>query len=341
MTLNADIGRQEEGLSEAELVERVQARTTPELTQGALQELSRRKSPRRLEVFRVVLEDPEQDSRTKRTAAVKLGKERLPGNQELLLSQLVARDAPLFAKVVQSLGQIGDEQALVRLEDLERPESATAIKALEFAKSLLAYRLHLDRHLISPPSDEELVEVTEGIPFEAEAAGAEAVQEALQIAGETIPAVALTEEGAIRLACGSDELLLLFADELRQPGSLEALRTRSALPLVLLRKGLSLDRYFLEQYFFTQPAEGDGRMALLGVRPGGELTYAGRIQVSVEGFRFTLRSVDSRYVPAIEVEGHYDTAKRLLELTKTIASSRVAARERLARTPLKASPPVG
>jgi hypothetical protein len=143
------------------------------------------------------------------------------------------------------------------------------------------------------------------------------------------------------LACGFDELLLLFADELRQPGSLEALRTRSALPLVLLRKGLSLDRYFLEQYFFTQPAEGDGEMALLGVRPSGELTYAGRIQVSAQAFRFTVRSVDSRYVPAIDVEGRYDLANQTLELTKTIASSRVAARERLSRAPLKVSPPHG
>lgn len=336
---NTDVGKPEEELSEAELVARVQSKFETGSIQSALQELATRKSPRRLEVFRTVLEDPGQASGVKRTVAVELGKERLLGNQELLLRQVEVKDATLFARVVQSLGQIGDEQALARLEHLDRPESAGSAQALEFAKSLLAYRLHLNRNLITPPSDAQLVEVTAGVPFGAVAAESEAVQEALQVVERAVPGVAITGEGAVRLTCQGNELLLLFADETWQPGSLGALTTRSALPFVLLKKGLSLNRYFLEQYFFTQPATDGGDVVLLGVRPSGQLTYVGRVQVSADGFHFTLKSVDSPYAPAIDVEGRYDPIARSLELTKAIASRRIAAKERGAGTPRRALPP--
>ena len=41
--------------------------------------------------------------------ATELGKERTPENQALLLQNLDVRDPTLFAKMAQSLGQIGDE----------------------------------------------------------------------------------------------------------------------------------------------------------------------------------------------------------------------------------------
>ena len=40
----------------------------------------------------------------------------------------------------------------------------------------------------------------------------------------------------------------------------------SALPLVKLKNGLSLERYFLDTYFFTQPSEGHEEVALLWER---------------------------------------------------------------------------
>lgn len=334
MAMDVDVEKPLEGLSESELVESVQAETGPEVTQRALQELSRRSSPRRLEVFRAVLEDPKHDSRIKRTAAVELGTEALPENQELLLSQVHTEDAPLFSRVLQSLGKIGDEEALAQLEQVDPPQTPPAIQALEFARSLMAYRLHLDRHLIARPPDSELVEVTDGIPVEAEAAGPELVREALQEARKDIPALAMTEEGALRVTCQGNELLVVFNADQAEEG-------QSALPAVLLKKGLSLDRYFLEQYFFTQPAEGGGETVVLGVRPGGQLTFAGSIRESAEGLRFSVRSLDSPYVPAIEVEGLYHPADGAVELTRAISSPRIAARENLPGTPRRATPRFG
>jgi hypothetical protein len=63
---------------------------------------------------------------------------------------------------------------------------------------------------------------------------------------------------------------------------------RAALPIMLLKKGLALDRYILEQYFFPQPSKDSKEVVLLGMRPRGDLTYAGRIQITEGGFNFSL-----------------------------------------------------
>ena len=110
---------------------------------------------------------------------------------------------------------------------------------------------------------------------------------------------------------------------------------------MLLKKGLSLDRYILEGYFFTQPSEGRDEVVLLGTRPGGELTYAGRVRVTQRELTFTLRSVETRYAPAIDVEGRYDPRKRSWEFTKALTSAQVAAKERKVGTPRRASQSFG
>jgi len=314
----------------------IRARRDERSVLGALKELSRRESPRRPDIFRQVLDDPGQSARAKKTVVAQLGTERLHESQQLLLRHLDTTDPSLFAGIVQSLGKIGDQQALQRLEVTEAPDDSTARRSLGFARSLLAYRLRLDRNLIEPPSDADLVGVTGGITFEAARAETETVREALEQVKKHLPAVPLAEEGAVRLTCRSIELLLVFTEEFREPKSLETIREQSALPLVLLKKGLSLESYFLEQYFFTQPAKDREGVALLGVRPRGDLTYTGNIQISEKRFTFTLNSVDSRYAAAIEVEGHYDPDEQSTEFTKAVTSRRVAGRENTAGTPRRA-----
>jgi hypothetical protein len=291
-----------------------------------------------------VLGDPEQGANARTTAAVQLGTERRPENQELLLRHLDTREAPVFTAVAQALGRIGDEKALERLERAEAPEDAAARRAHAFARSLIAYRLRLGRHLIPLPPDADLVEVSQGIPLEPAKADPETVKQALGHVREDLPAVPLAAEGAVTLVCRSTRLLLAFTAGFATPESRATLGERSALPLVLLKKGLSLDRWFLEGYFFTHPS-GGGRggkeVALLGTRPGGHLTYAGKVRVREKEWTFTLRSVDTRYAPAIEVEGRYDRASGSLEFRKAVTSGQVAARKNRAATPRKASPSLG
>lgn len=77
-------------------------------------------------------------------------------------------------------------------------------------------------------------------------------------------------------------------------------------------------------------------VALLGTRPGGELTYAGHLKISPEGFSLSVKSVASRYAPAVDVTAHYKGSWRV---EKTITSTTVSAGKTAARLPRQATRP--
>ena len=341
MSVNNDVEKFGENLSDDKLVELIRSGREEESVLGALNELSRRKSARQFDIFRHVLDDPAQSLRAKKTVAARLSAQPLNESQELLIRHLTTKDPTLFAKIAQSLGKVGDQRALERLEATTPPNEKVARRTLEFATTLLTYRLRLNRHLLPTPSEADLVKVTDGIPFKTEAADPETLRRAIAQAQKDLPAVPLAPDRGVKLTCRTTELLLLMAAEFQEPATLRTIRERPALPLVLLKRGLSLDRWSLDRYLFTHPSKGGRQVALLGTRPSGELTYAGIAQASEQGFSFSLRSVDTRYAAAIEVEGRYDPEQRSLELTKAISSTEIAAKTRKPRQPQRAAPVVG
>jgi len=338
MRTSMDVEKIDESISDDELVRLIRQKPDEGTVLASLKELSRRKSPLRLEVFREIVADPRSSMRARRAVVNELGAERAPQFQALLSEQLPAADAALFPAIVRSLGKIGDQAALRQLERIKAPGEAEARGALEFSRSLLAYRLRLDRHLVRPPSARQMVKLSEGIEFETASAKTETVRLASQHVRKDLPAIPLLPAGAASLTCRASELLLVFNEEFKAPGSLRTIAQRSAIPLVLLKKGLSLDRYILEQYFFTQPSKDKQEVVLLGLRPSGDLTYAGRVQITESGFNFSLGAVDTRYAPAIEVEGSYDPSKRTWQFSKALTSLNVATRRDPAVTPRKVSP---
>jgi hypothetical protein len=338
MNANMDVEKIDETIRDEELIRIIRQKPDEATLLASLKELARRKSPGKLQVFGEVVADPQQSMRAKRAVINDLGTERLPQNQAMLLEQLPVLDATLFSGIVRSLGKIGDEEALRRLEEIEAPDVTTARESLEFARSLMAYRLRLDRHLIPPPPASSIVHISEGVEFETTRAKADTVRLANEQVRKDLPAIPLAQTGAVSLSCRTNELILAFHDEFRQAKALRTILQRPSLPMVLLKRGLSLDRFILEGYFFTQPSKDSREVVLLGVRPSGELTYAGKIQITEGEFTFSLSAVDTRYAPAIEVEGSYDTNKRAWNFSKAVTSLNVAARQNQPETPRKNTP---
>ena len=337
MIATADIEKLDETLSPDDLVDVVRAKRDRGSVVGALKQFRRVPIGRRREVFQSVLGDTKQHPTVRRTVARELGAELQPENQAVLLRSLKVKQDLVLASVAQSLGRIGDEKALDQLEKVDLPARSSAAAAVGFAKTLIGYRHRLDKHLIDPPPESKLLEVADPITFRAGRAKPETVQEALGETGRELPAVRLTAAGATRLVCGSDEFLLLFAEEFQSASALATLRSKSALPMVLLKKGLSLERYSLSQYFFTQPSGQRGGIVLLGTRPGGALTYVGSVQAAGNTFSFTLKSVESRYAAPLDVAGRYNAGTRALTLSRSLSGVTVAAKARPAATPREAA----
>jgi hypothetical protein len=334
-----DVEKLDPKLSDDDLVRMISARRDEESVLTSIKEISRRQSPRRLEVFRQVLADPKQEVSVKKTAVTQLGTEPLRENQEILLEQVDTKDPGLYVPLARSLGKIGDERALERLEKAEPPDDSTARRVHEFAKSLIAYRLRLNTNFIAEPSDAALLRVEKGITFEVKKADGKRMGKALAAVRKDLPAVPLAEHGAARLDCRGNELLLMFTGEFAAR-DLDTLGDRNALPLVILKNNLSLERYFLDYYLFTHPSRDGREVIILGTRPRGDLTFKGRIQNLNGETTFELHSVSSRYAPAIEVEGRYHQETRSWDFTKAITDTTIGAKSTVG-TPRPASPRFG
>ena len=301
--MSADRTKLDDRLSDEDLAQMVSAGNDKESLLRPLKELSRRKSPRRLEIFQQLLENPRQEATVRRIVTARLGTEALSENQELLLQQLNTDDSLVLMAAARSLGKIGDERALESLRRTQ-PRDDAAASAVEFAKSLIAYRLRLNSDLISMPLNARVVEVTDGIPFRVTTVGASTVKKAIAQSKEDLPAISLSRQGAAKIVC-ANEFLLVFTGEFYKWKEFETLRERAALPWVLLSNDSGSEQYYLDGYFFTNPSPNADEISLWGTRPQGDLTYVGRIKVADRRIAFSLKSINSRYTAPVEIEGSY------------------------------------
>lgn len=324
-------------LSNNDLIEIIKSNKDEESVLGALKEFFRRKTTKQLEIFKYVLDDDLQKDSIKKTIIAKLGTECLSENQELLLHHLKTKNALLFNKIVQSLGKIGDEYVLKRLEELESPDVNVFNQSLDFAKSLISYRLRLNSNLIKIPSDSNIVKITNGIPINIQETKTNGVREALRNVKKDLPCVSLVSEGSIKLTWPSVDYLMIFTDKFYEDETLKSIQENNALPLVILEKASSLGVYFLSHYFFTHPSEDKKVVVLLGTSPAGTLTNVGKVQITEKGFEFKLIPVDSFYSPPIEIEWIYDPNNRSFKFIKAISSTKTESRKTRANIPHKVS----
>lgn len=335
---SANVGKFGEAMSDELLAEIALSRRGKEEAHAALKEIARRRGPRRYEVFREVLDDAGQDASSRATAAVALGAEPAPENRELLQRHLDEKDATVFRRVVQSLGRVGDERTLELLEGAQAPDDGAARRAHAFAKSLIAYRLRLNRNRLATPAEKDLLEVEDRTTFKAHEPEPERLRRAMEEARRDLPAVPLATEGALQLDCRDDKLLLLFTDEFWRPEGQRTLRERDALFMVVLKYADSLDRHFLENYIFTHRLKGREDVTLLGTRPGGVLTYAGRVDILPDGLHLAVKSVASRYAPAIDAAGRYAGS---WTVERAVTGTTVSAGKAALRKPVHARRPPG
>ena len=140
-------------LAERTLVEVVRGTSEASEPTEALRELLRRRRGRTPLLAEVVV-DRKRPAEMRAIAAVALGRQAAPAAKDALIAA-VREDPLVLRRAAEALGKMGDEQALAVLETLEPPRGP-AKRSVDFAKTLLAYRLGLDEHrLARPPAKDE------------------------------------------------------------------------------------------------------------------------------------------------------------------------------------------
>ena len=288
---------------------------------AAIKQLEERRSPLRAAAFDALLRARGTAPKVKRTIAALAGKEATPQSAALLGLALADRDDLVVRNAARALGEIGAAADLQRLEALP-PRTGEAQRAVDFAKCVLSYRHRLGKYRLQAPPPAARLAVQGGFDLGIQAAAA--ARAAQKEAAVALGGLALADAPAALLDCHGVRLLLAFTDGFPSPAAIDALPRQDARPLVLLHAGLSVQRFVLAQHIFTQPA-ADGTIDLLGARPGGALTYAGKVTPSRGAVAFEFRSVGTRYAPAIDFAGVYTPRTGEWTFERRRSSERVAA----------------
>ncbi|MEG3878701.1 HEAT repeat domain-containing protein [Microcoleus sp. herbarium7] len=312
----ADIDFIPNSVSEDELIAAIEGRVPALGRSQALKELSRRRSTRITEVVTRVLADPSLPSTLRTTAAIELGKNAKAEHQQALIRALSSEEPIVLKRVVEAMGKIGDRTALQHLEALQYPPSHPASQSIDFAKALISYRLGLGLHLLALPSTDRILEFD---PHHSsflqisplDPATLRRVAPTLQ---RKLPAIAISDNGAIEIFCGNNQFWLIFNQDMHQSESLSIRNRRNALPAVLMKKSPCLGHFFVYEYLFMH--RDQRRTALLfGVRATGKIVHFGRLRFDQE-IAFQLNALNTRYSPAIDIAGHYSQEEHRLTFTR-------------------------
>lgn len=316
------------------LVEVVRGESEAAEPTEALRELLRRR-PERTPLLAEVVRDRKRPPETRATAAVALGRQTAPAARAALVAALRDQDPLVLRRAAESLGKIGDREALAALERVDAPRGPTR-RSVDFAKTLISYRLGLDEHRLKrPPAREELqVERRRAQRLQARKPARGALERAMAGAAEELPGVPLTEEGALRFACGDHEFVVLLARDLTQRRDVAPLRTRSAVVGAVLERSPVEDRYFLSEYVLTDPWGRGSSIRLFGVRPNGAVAHVGEVDAEAEA-TFTLRALDTRYSPPVSLEGSFDPERNELRFTELLVHPDMDRGQKQPATPTK------
>ena len=337
----ADPLEQVRGLGESALVARALSLDDPPVSKAAIGELVRTRSPRRTSVLTEVVRDEKQDTDVRAMAALHLGRLAIPAHREALLEVVSGSLDPVRRRAAEALGRIGNEESLAHLRRL-RPRDPVVKRSVNFARSLISYRLGLGTDLLEAPparrlaSSQRVRSVDTAIP----PATGILLEEALAASREELPAMRLSSAGARQLACGANQFVLAFNREFHERKTLSALRRRNAVLMVVLWKPSTLDFFETYMYVLAHP-EREGRLRLLGLRSMGLITLTGEIDLRERSAAFRIQSTRTPHQVPLELEGNYDHETQSIEFTTAVIDSNFPRNTKGSRTPQSSHPAGG
>jgi hypothetical protein len=324
-------------LSAGELIAALESPSEALPAGEALKELARRRTARASAVLAGVVGDARRPADLRATAAVQLGKDARPANQEALIAALPAADPQLTRRVAEALGRIGDERALEALKPL-RPRDPTARRSVAFAKTLISYRLGLKEYRLTPPDPGELLPVqrARAVPLVARQEGAELLKRIAPTLRRELPAIRTLTRGALAFDCGDARFLVVLNRDVERP--LPELTTRNTLAGVVLKRSPGLDRYSIYEYLLVHPDGREG-LHLFAARTTGIVGHYGSARLGASEAQFTLRAVRTPYAPPLMIEGGYDARAQTPELrTALVYPDYTAAQKRGRARPARLQP---
>lgn len=251
-------------------------------------------------VLAELLSDGEQRPGLRAVAAVALGRDAVPASRDALRGALAAGEPQIVRRAAASLGRVGTADDIAELATVETDDARTA-KYVEFAQTLISYRLGLGIQLLRPPAQTARLVTSKSEPVEAGPITEHQLRTAIGTSHE--PAVRLSGSSAFRISCGEPDKIVALGDELRSQRTLDSLLERNCVIGAVLARSEDQHVLYPHLYLLSHP-ESDVTIEIFGVRPSGTLVHYGAATIVDGEALFEIRSVVG-VTPAVRLQGRY------------------------------------
>ena len=277
----------------------------------AIQLLARKSYPEKLDDLRRVLDDEQQDARTRHAAATALGRLGTPEAMEALRSKLDSKDRYVLRGIRQAL-----EGKASEIGAGEREMEAAPGEEPRWNQRLSAYRQGTPGMEFPFPAAGQFLPVdlekAQSIP--STLAPAEGMSTALEQISQQAAGLNLVGENALSLRCaGRDLMVLLTGEASASQRRAEFTKRKTVFGVVAVRFGLETQAWSPKYYILTQPGQKADEFQIFLTSTRGRLEFAGTAEVKGERTEFSLRAVSRPGATPAEMSGVFEAGVLRLE----------------------------
>jgi hypothetical protein len=320
VTSVSDQERVPQAITDDDLIAAVRGRLIGIERAIALKELVHRKSPRAGDFLSQVVVDPTMPLELRTTAAIALAEDDVPQAEDALIAALESDEPALARRAAESLGRIGERKAYEALARRRMPSGERPSRAIEFARTLIAYRLGLDTKRLKPPAAREILEPDRqrAVEIKFDPVRPEDFRAAALPLKRALPRIAVDERGSLRFSCRRERLWVMVTSALAVPEAGKRMGERSAVAAAVLKESTCPDGWYVYEYILTHPRD-ERRAEVFGVRPTGELLHYGEASLDDTVALVKLQAVNSPRVLPIVVAAEYRGREGVLEIKEALA----------------------
>jgi hypothetical protein len=308
-------------ISAEELRALVADRAEPLRARLAWKALARRYPEVAFSQARLIIQDCAAANDLRSTAAVELGRRVDAASEEVLLHALNNAGSSMLKHIFTSVGRIGSEKALEKLERLRIADyNGSALEALAFAKTLISYRLGYASHILSPDQmqPEHIPPPLSRAVLQFSELDTSTLERALPSIERQLPALPIALKG-LRLVCGNSEhWIVLHRDVVG--GTVEQKEQQSMIIGAILKFRICTGHYSIDEYLLVNSGD-NGCLPLIGARPSGIIVHVGSVRLHERGAEFEFRSCNPPYSRPIDVGGSFQLTDGRLSFTRALVGT--------------------
>jgi hypothetical protein len=261
--------------------------------------LARKDYKGKLKDLQRLLDDENQESRVRHSAALAMGRVGTRKAIAALHKAEKVKDRYVLRGVRQALEGLAEGLARPTKKEAQPPTWGERLEAFRKGSEELELPFPDSRRLLR--LDPKRVKAIETPELEAEPG------EAVEHLSRVMPGLSLSTERAMAVRCAGRDVMVLFEQTYTTAGKAgDLLSRKAAVGLVAVRYDVETRTWSPRYHVLTQPSRKKGEIQVLLTTRRGEVVYAGTARLKGERAEFTLLAVDRPGAEPTEIEGVFE-----------------------------------